>query len=185
MPREAHRSKSSSSTLASDEILAALPPERRQEILEEAIGARLRTIIADHQEQTFGALFEALKSDLLWSHFQQVKVGAILRAPAKAAVPARPSVEEQHAPDAAPAPAVAPAPAPAAAEAATKPQKVGIDLDALLDLVKKHPGLRAEELRRVIGGKPEALSLALAALRNQGKLKTAGAARGTTYTAVG
>jgi ClpA/ClpB-like protein len=92
---------------------------------------------------------------------------------------------------------IAPAPpraAPAAAKAAPagpaprrgRPSKASrqATVDGLLSFIADHPGLRAEEIVKQAGGGRERVRAALAALFEQGKVKRAGKARGTTYTAV-
>ena len=52
----------------------------------------------------------------------------------------------------------------------------------VLDLIAKTPGLRAEEISKQLGAKPEAVKATLAGLRATGSVKVSGKARGTRYT---
>ena len=54
-------------------------------------------------------------------------------------------------------------------------------LGRVLDLIAKTPGLRAEEVSKQLGAKPEAVKEALAELRASGRVKVSGKARGTRY----
>jgi len=57
-------------------------------------------------------------------------------------------------------------------------------VDTVLSAVKASKGkVKAEELRKKIGGTPPQLRAALAQLIEAGSVKSAGKARGTTYTA--
>ena len=53
----------------------------------------------------------------------------------------------------------------------------------VLDLIAKTPGLRAEEISKQLGAKPDAVKAALVGLRESGKVKVSGKARGTSYRA--
>ena len=48
---------------SNDDILALLSPERRAAILDEAVGAHTRTLVARHQGGTFADLVDALRVD--------------------------------------------------------------------------------------------------------------------------
>ncbi len=57
-------------------------------------------------------------------------------------------------------------------------------VDGLLKFVAEHPGLRSEEIVKQVGGNGDRIKAGLATLFAQGKVKRAGKARGTRYTAV-
>jgi hypothetical protein len=55
----------------------------------------------------------------------------------------------------------------------------------LLAYVRKNPGLTCAAIAAAFGGTPAHVGVELRALRAAGELKSKGATRGTTYTAVG
>lgn len=170
----------------SDDILSLLTPQRRQELLGEVLGGELRNIVAAHQGGTFGALVEALTGHSLWNHLRELAVSSLFR-PVSGAVAKAPAAAPKAAPAAAAPKAKAPPKAakPKAKAKGKKAKKVkgGADLDVLLAYITKNPGQRAELIRKAVGGVPEAVTAGLASLHEAGKVKRAGKARGTTYTA--
>ena len=87
---------------------------------------------------------------------------------------------------AAKAPAAKAAPVAAKGKRGGKPAASAPAVGALhgqvVDLINKHPGLRAEQISKQLGAKPEPVKAVLAALRESGKVKVSGKARGTTYS---
>lgn len=69
------------------------------------------------------------------------------------------------------------------AAAKSSPAPVGgALLQQVVDLIAKQPGLRAEQISKTLGAKPDPVKAILATLRESGKVKVAGKARGTTYS---
>lgn len=82
------------------------------------------------------------------------------------------------------APAAAPRGKKGAAQVRTQAGRANYD-EAVLAAVKSSKGkVKAEELRKKVGGTPPQLRTALARLIEDGKVKSTGKARGTAYTAV-
>lgn len=66
-------------------ILSLLSPERRQEILEEAVGARARSLLDSHRTGTLGGLVDALVGHPHWPYLQLLPVANLLATPRPAA----------------------------------------------------------------------------------------------------
>lgn len=65
---------------------------------------------------------------------------------------------------------------------AAAPSSGGALLQQVVDLIAKQPGLRAEQISKSLGAKPDPVKAVLSTLRESGKVKVAGKARGTTYS---
>lgn len=143
-----------------DDLLSLLSPARQREILQEALGAQARAIVAHHRGGTFGALFDALKRSRHWSHLQKLSVSSVLRASGHGAGGKR---------------------------GRPRGRRSGVSegfLDAVVAAIRKHPGKRSEQLQQLIDGDRRQVKAALARLREQKRVRTSGAKRATTYTAV-
>jgi hypothetical protein len=109
---------------------------------------------------------------LCYQHY--VEAGG--KHPAQAKAPAKPAKAK-------------PEPRKAAAKAAKGGRKAraagGNDglATQVLEAIAKSPGLRAEQITTQLGAKAEPVKAALASLREAGKVKVSGKARGTSYTA--
>ena len=113
-------------------------------------------------------------------------------APKAAAKPAaKPAAKAVATPAAKPVatPAAKPAAKPAAAKGkrgggkASSPAAAGGALLAqVLELIGKSAGLRAEQISKQLGAKPDPVKAVLAQLRESGKVKVSGKARGTSYS---
>src|SRR5690606_22428216 len=57
--------------------------------------------------------------------------------------------------------------------------------DQLLDLIRQQPGLRLEEISRLVGTSTDDLRAAITLLVDQGRVRREGKARGTRYMAGG
>ena len=157
------RPRKSHDRVGGDDILSALSAARQKEILEEALGAQAREIFAHHRGGTFGALFDALQRNRHWSFLQKLSVSTVLSGAGRAAgggkgKPGRPR--------------------------GSKTSFNPALLDKLVSVIQKHPGKRSEELQRLVSGNRHKVKAALARLREQKRVKTSGAKRATTYTAV-
>ena len=64
--------------VTTDDVLELLSPERRQEILVEAMGARVRGMLLRGRGATLGNLVEGLRKDPHWSMLQALPVGDVL-----------------------------------------------------------------------------------------------------------
>ncbi|MSP62548.1 MAG: hypothetical protein EXR72_19895 [Myxococcales bacterium] len=174
------------------DILSYFSAERRQQILDEALGTQVRQLVEQHQGGTFGALVEALRGAAHWDHIKNVNVSSVLR-PSKggaAPAPAPAKVKAAKAPAAkaptAKAPAVAAAPkasGSAKRKGGRKPRYQPEMLNELVTLIQKNPGLRSEEIQKQVGGDKGAIKAALAKLRELKRVQTSGVKRSTIYTA--
>src|SRR5689334_19036683 len=61
------------------DLLSFLTAERRQAVVEEALGSRIRGIFQKNSRATLGKLMEGLVKDELWSQMQHVRVETVLR----------------------------------------------------------------------------------------------------------
>jgi hypothetical protein len=148
-----------------EDILSLLSADRRQAILDEALGARVRSILARHHRSSFGQLVEALRGDKRWDLLRTVSVGAVLRASAAGRGPGRP---------------------PGDGGPRRRGRRGRLDqatLDLILRYVEKHPGLRSEQIQAQLDVDRKLVKAGLAKLRELKKVRTSGHKRATTYTA--
>jgi hypothetical protein len=145
------------------DLLSFLTAERRQEVVEEALGSRLRGVFERNSRSTLGKLIDDLTTDELWSQMQHVRVSAVLRRD-NAASAARTPGRRGRPPG--------------------RRNGVSSDsLDQLVEFIRKNPGLRSEQIQGELQLAPGAVKAALAKLRAERRVKTAGQRRATTYTA--
>lgn len=145
------------------DLLSFLSAERRQEIVEEALGSRLRKVFERNSSTTLGKLIEDLTNDELWGQMQHVRVATVLR----------------------PGTAVAPASATGARRGRPPGRRnamSGASLDQIIEFIRKHPGLRSEQIQAELQLPAGAVKVGLAKLRLERKVKTAGQRRATTYS---
>ncbi|MSP62976.1 MAG: hypothetical protein EXR72_22100 [Myxococcales bacterium] len=145
------------------DLLALLSPERRQALLEEALGSRVRGLFQEHQDSTFGALVRALTGDTRWELLRRVPFAAVLRAQGGAAAASPPTK--------------------AARRRGRKTQVDASVLETLLQFIKKTPGLRSEAIQKRVSLDPKVIKLGLSKLRDQKLVTTSGHKRATTYAA--
>lgn len=141
------------------DLLSLLTADRRQAIVEEALGSRIRTIFTKNSNATLGRLIDGLVNDEHWAAMKNVRVSTVLRPGSgsggvggarRGRPPGRGKVS-------------------------------GASVDQILDAIRKHPGLRSEQLQREISLAPKAVKVGLAQLRKEGRVRTSGQRRSTTY----
>ena len=145
------------------DLLSFLSAERRQEVVEEALGSRLRGVFARNSRTTLGKLIEDLTKDELWSQMQHVRVSAVLR-PGDAVDQPRATGPRRGRP-------------PGRRNAMST-----ASLDQIVEFIRKHPGLRSEQIQAELQLPPGAVKIGLAKLRLARRVKTAGQRRATTYS---
>lgn len=161
---------------AASGIVSLLSPERRLALIEEALGAEIRALVATAQSRTIGDLVDALVGHPHWHHLQSLAVATAL-APAPAKV-ARPRAQAPRAAEEV-VPPGSPKPKPAAEK------KSNGMVDALLAFIALHPGLRGDEIQTHFGGDRLLVRAALEALRAQRKVRTIGSGRAMKYMLFG
>lgn len=167
------RSKKPQNQLGGAELLQFLPPGRRQEILNEAVGSKVRDIFQRNHQNTLGGLVAALTGDAHWSVLQNVSVSVVLQ-PAAAGRGGGSTTRQKT---------------------AVSSGKVGrprgrrsklneSTLAEILTAVEKNPNLRSEQLQKKLEHLgPKLVKQGLAKLRSDKRVKTSGERRATTYTA--
>ncbi len=155
-------------------LTAGLSSQVLKNLVEETLAREIGKTVAEAAD--VGALFDGLEANPMWSAIQRLPLSS-LSAQAPAPMAAAPVAS---------APQVAAAPKPAARKPG-RPAKATqqMAVDDLLDFVVAHPGLRAEEITRAMGGDATRIKAGLAALFEAGKVTRGGKARGTTYAATG
>lgn len=145
------------------DVLSYLSAERRQQVVEEALGSRLRGVFERNSRTTLGKLIEDLRSDELWAQMQHVRVSSVLR-PGNAVSEARTPGRRGRPPG--------------------RRGSLSTDtLDKIVEFVRKHPGLRSEQIQGEMQLQPGVVKAGLAKLRAARRVKTAGQRRATTYSA--
>jgi Mn-dependent DtxR family transcriptional regulator len=147
-------------TKGNNDILSLLSPARRREVLDEALGERVRAILGRHQRSDFGRLVTALQRDARWDLLRTVSVASVLRAGGGGRV-ANGAVKRRG-------------------------RRGSLDqgtLDQILKFVEKHPGLRSEQIQGELDVDRKLVKAGLAKLRETKKVRTSGHKRATTYTA--
>ena len=154
------------------DLLSFLDEGRRREILNEAVGSRVREIFKRNHQNTLGALVAALTGDSHWAVLQNVSVSVVLQPADRGSSGGRAS---------------------SGASASAKANKVGrprgrrsklndSTLDEIVAAVEKHPGLRSEQLQKELSHLgPKLVKQGLAKLRADKRVKTSGQRRSTTY----
>ncbi len=153
------------------ELLEFLPAARRQEILDEAVGSKVREIFKKNHQNTLGALVSALTGDSFWPVLQSVSVSVVLQ-------PADRSGGGSG----------------GRAAASSSKAKVGRPrgrrsklndsaLDEIVAAVEKQPGQRSEQLQKHLAHLgPKLVKQGLAKLRADKRVRTSGQRRATTYS---
>ena len=146
------------------DLLSLLSADRRQAVLEEVLGSRIRGIFQKNSRATLGKLIEGLVQDEHWDAMKTVRVSTVLR----------PSGAGSSA-----------ASAPTGARRGRPPGKrnklSSAVLDQILEVVKKKPGLRSEQIQKEIDAGPGVVKAGLARLRVERRVRTSGQRRSTTY----
>ncbi len=147
------------------DLLSLLSADRRQAVVEEALGSRIRGIFQKYSRATLGKLIEGLVHDEHWSAMQHVRVSTVLRPSGGATVGAG---------------------ATTGARRGRPPGRRGRlsagTLDQIIEVVKKKPGLRSEQIQRELDFGPGVVKAGLARLRLEHRVRTSGQRRATTYT---
>lgn len=143
----------------STSIFELLPASRRRELELEAMTALIRNTFFKHRNMTFGALMSAFANDKHWNAIKNVRISSVLT------------------------------PANGTTSALTRrrgrpPKDLNGATDKLLGAIKKHPGLRSEQLQKYVEIPQSTVKAALGRLRLMGKVKTRGKRRSTTYKVV-
>jgi hypothetical protein len=143
------------------DLLSLLTADRRQAIFEEALGSRIRALFAKHANATLGRLIDGLVGDEHWSAMKQVRVATVLRPGGSGSTTAT-GARRGRPPG--------------------RGKLSGAAIDQLLEIIRKHPGLRSEQIQREIALAPKAVKAGLAQLRKDKRVRTSGQRRSTTYS---
>jgi hypothetical protein len=141
------------------DLLSLLAPERRQEIFEEALGARVRGLFERQSRATLGKLVEALTNDELWEQIQHVRVETVLspRAGGTGGKPRR------------------------GRPPGSRSKLSNGAIDQIVEVIRRKPNLRSEQIQRELTLAPGVVKSGLAKLRLERRVKTTGQRRSTTY----
>ena len=141
------------------DLLSLLAPERRQAIFEEVLGSRARSLFQRHGRVTLGKLVEALTQDDLWAQMQHVRVESVLspreEGTAGKGRRGRPPGSRSKLSSGA--------------------------IDQILEVIRKKPNLRSEQIQRELTLAPGVVKSGLAKLRLERRVRTNGQRRSTTY----
>jgi hypothetical protein len=144
------------------DLLSLLSADRRQAVVEEALGSRVRGLFQKHSRATLGKLIEGLTGDEHWGAMQHVRVASVLRPGSSGAAEG------------------------AGARRGRPPGRRGklsaAALDQIIDVVKKKPGLRSEQIQRELDFGQGVVKAGLARLRLERRVRTSGQRRATTYS---
>jgi hypothetical protein len=142
------------------DVLSLLSADRRQAVVEEALSSRIRGIFQKYSHSTLGRLMDGLVGDEHWAVMKNVRVETVLRpSGGGGAMPARRG----------------------------RPPGRGVSpaaLTQILDVIRKKPGLRSEQIQREVSLAPKVVKAGLAQLRKERRVRTAGQRRSTTYAIV-
>jgi hypothetical protein len=141
------------------DVLSLLSADRRQAVVEEALSSRIRGIFQRHSHSTLGRLIDGLVGDEHWAVMKNVRVETVLRPSNGNGVGAAPARRGRP-----PGRGVSPA-----------------ALTQILDVVRKKPGLRSEQIQREVSLASKMVKAGLAQLRKEHRVRTAGQRRSTTY----
>jgi hypothetical protein len=143
------------------DVLSLLTADRRQAVVEEALSSRIRGIFQRYSHATLGRLIDGLVGDEHWGVMKNVRVETVLR-PSSNGVPAT------------------------GARRGRPPGKGRLSsagLDQIVDVIRKKPGLRSEQIQRELSLAPKVVKAGLAQLRKERRVRTSGQRRSTTYSA--
>ncbi len=141
------------------DVLSLLSADRRQAVVEEALSSRIRGIFQRHSRATLGKLIEGLTGDEHWGVMKNVRVETVLR----------------------PSNGGGAAPAPRRGRPPGGGRLSPAALDQLLEVIRKKPGLRSEQIQREVSLGAKAVKAGLAQLRKERRVRTSGQRRSTTY----
>ncbi len=137
----------------SNDILAFLPPVRRQELLNEATRSKAQTLLDRHRQATLGKFVSALTTDSHWDSLRDISLQSILFGGLL-----EPGQRGRR----------------SLVDSAT--------LERIAGFIEKTPGLRSEEIQRELALPPKLVKIGLAKLRDTKRVRTAGQRRATTYS---
>ena len=190
MPRR--KKSAAASSTSSQSLLAALPRELLQNIVDDAVGKHLRGIVAGAGD--IGALYEGLTANSLWPLFQRLPVellatGSSLFRPSKSPlVPTAKGrarklkpVKEQIDRAAAPGKKSRASKKGHPATERRSSEEIKRLQEQVLAFIGQNPGLNAESIVQKMAGDGKAISDALARLRGGKKVSTTGERRGMVY----
>ena len=161
------------SQIGSAELLEFLPAGRRQEILNEAVGSKVREIFKRNHQNTLGGLVAALTGDSYWAVLQSVSVSVVLQ----------PSGSD-HVARSTGSKALSAAPGKVGRPRGRRSKLNDSAVSEILATVEKNPGLRSEQLQKLLVHLgPKLVKQGLAKLRAAKRVKTSGQRRATTYSA--
>jgi hypothetical protein len=144
------------------DVFSLLTADRRNAVIEEALGSHIHTIFSKHSNATLGRLVDALTGDIHWEAIKGVRASTVLR-PGNGSGGTGTGARRGRPPGGGKL-------SPAA-------------VDQILAIVKKKPGLRSEQLQRELSLAPKLVKAGLAQLRKDKRVKTSGQRRSTTYAA--
>lgn len=151
------------------DVLALLSADRRQAVVEEALNSRIRGIFERHSRGTLGRLIDGLVKDEHWAIMKNVRVETVLRPSGRGSAT---NGASHGAPDG------------TGKRRGRPPGKrpfTAATLDQIVELIRKRPGLRSEQLQRELAMPPGVVKAGLAQLRKDRRVRTAGERRSTTY----
>jgi hypothetical protein len=151
------------------DVLALLPADRRQAVVEEALNSRIRGIFQKHSRATLGRLIDGLVKDEHWGVMKNVRVETVLR-------PSAPGAYNGGS-------AAANGTGKRRGRPPGKRPFTAATLDQIVDVIRKRPGLRSEQLQRELGLPRGVVKAGLAQLRKDRRVRTVGERRSTTYAA--
>jgi len=145
------------------DVLSLLSADRRQAVVEEALSSRIRGIFQRHSRATLGRLIDGLVGDEHWGVMKNVRVETVLRPSSGGG-------------------AAAAASGPRRGRPPGKGRLSPAALDQLVEVIRKKPGLRSEQIQREISLGAKVVKAGLAQLRKERRVRTSGQRRSTTYS---
>lgn len=143
------------------DVLSLLPAARRQAVLEEALNSRIRGIFQRHSRGTLGRLIAGLVEDEHWGIMKNVRVETVLTpSSANGGAPGRPRRGRPPG----------------------KPRFSDAALAQIVEVIRKKPGLRSEQIQRELSLGAGVVKAGLAQLRKERRVRTSGQRRSTTYS---
>lgn len=144
-------------------ILDLLPPERRQEILAEALYGQMAELYRSNPDATVGDLIGALTEHDFWDSIKDMKFASIfmLKSHEKPAQASQPGQRRRRS------------------------GRLADDLiQRVYQFIQTHPGMRVEQIRDNMPSENDHdLKRAISHLREEGKVLKQGERRSTTYSA--
>jgi hypothetical protein len=176
-------------------LIQMLSPERRREVISAAAHNRFIDILEACQTKTLGELVRTLEADAHWPLLQQMNVSdaistggdeaaravegaAVARVAARLPAEAAPAADKRH------LAVVKPAEPPKPPKPAAKSEKrTGDIFDEIIDLLRQKPGLRSEQIQKLLAKPKLLIGPSLAALRKAKRVRTEGENRAMRYFA--